>query len=138
MSEEKQAFRLLDVDDSEGGLTAYALDEGEVADADLEPLWRRFDEAAVLGKKLRVYAEMHALPTFGRGLVVEKLKRFETIMSTVERMAIVGDAEWLAVYARNINPIIRPEIKHFAMANKDEALAWLRPPIVGPAVPVVP
>jgi hypothetical protein len=114
----------LDVDDSEGGLTAYALDAGEVAD--LEPLWQRFDEAAAAGRNLRVYAEMHALPSFGPGLVVEKLKRFRTIMSTIERMAIVGDAGWLAVYAKTVDPIMKPDIKHFPLADKDAALAWLR------------
>lgn len=126
MSKGKRGFRLLDVDDSEGGLLAYALDEGAVADAELKPLWRRFDDAAAAGTNLRVYAEMHSLPDFGAEMVVDKLKRFKTIMSTIERMAIVGDAEWLAVYAKTIDPIIKPDIKHFPTADKDAALAWLR------------
>jgi hypothetical protein len=126
MAELKQGFRLLDFDDSDGGLTAYALDGGEVADEELQPLWGRFDEAAARGMKLRIYAEMHALPKFGRGLIVEKLKRFSTIMSTIERMAIVGDEEWLTVFAKTIDPIMGAHIRHFPMAEKDEALAWLR------------
>lgn len=125
MAELKQGFRLLDFDDPHGGLTAYALNGGEVADEELRPLWGRFDEAAARGTKLRIYAEMHALPKFGRGLIVEKLKRFSTIMSTIDRMAIVGDEEWLALFAKTIDPILEAHIRHFPMADKDAALAWL-------------
>ncbi|MDH3842650.1 MAG: STAS/SEC14 domain-containing protein, partial [Myxococcales bacterium] len=107
-------------------LIAYSLGEGEVTDDELEPYWKRFDEAVSDGRKLRIYAEMHALPSFGQGLVVEKLKRLTTVTSAVERMAIVGDARWLAAYAKNVSPIIGADIRHFPMADKDAALDWVR------------
>ena len=41
-------------------------------------------------------------------------------------MAIVGDAGWLELYAKVIDPITKPDIRHFGTADKDAALAWLR------------
>ena len=123
---ERSGFKFLDLDDPDDELVAYSLDEGEVADDELKPLWQRFDEATSAGTKLRVYAEMNALPTFGPGMAVDKLKRFETLMSTIERMAIVGDESWLPVYARTIDSVSEASIRHFPTADKDAARAWIR------------
>jgi 2-succinyl-5-enolpyruvyl-6-hydroxy-3-cyclohexene-1-carboxylate synthase len=126
MSEEKPAFRLLDIDSAGQNLIAYELNDGEVTDDELTPYWRRFDEAVGHDRKLRIYAEMHAIPRFGDALVVEKLKRLTAATSAIERMALVGDARWLAVYASAAAPMFSAEIRHFTMAEKDDALAWIR------------
>ena len=89
MSEEKPAFRLLDIDSAGQNLIAYELNDGEVTDDELTPYWRRFDEAVGHDRKLRIYAEMHAIPRFGDALVVEKLKRLTAATSAIERMALV-------------------------------------------------
>lgn len=126
MSEKKPGFRLLDVDGGGQNLIAYELNEGEVTDDELAPYWKRFDEAVDDGRGLRIYAEMHAKPKFGDGLVLEKLKRFESAKSVIERMAIVGDAEWLPGYARIMAPFMQIEIRHFPMGDKDAAMDWVR------------
>jgi len=122
----EKGFVLLDIDDSDESLIAYALDEGEVTDDKLEPYWKRFDAAVDDGRKLRIYAEMHGLPSFGNQLVVEKLKRLTAARSAIERMALVGDAEWLGAYAKAAAPMFKAEIRHFPMAERDDALAWVR------------
>ena len=107
-------------------LLAYELNEGEVTDDEFAPYWKRFDEAVDDGRKLRIYAEMHAIPSFGDGLVVEKLNRVANVKSAVERMAIVGDAGWLATYAKAAASMMKIDIMHFPMADSERALDWIR------------
>ena len=126
MSEASPAFRLLDIDDPAGGLLAYAIDQGDLEDGVLDGVWKRFDDAAANGSKIRIYAEMDGMPSVNASMVLDKLKRLGTIMSTVERMAIVGDAGWLDLYAKIIDPITKPDIKHFTTDQREEALTWVR------------
>ena len=127
MSEESgSGLHLLDIDDEPGGLLAYALRGGEVDDAALDAIWKRFDDAAAKGEKLRIYAEMSGFPSVNASMILDKLKRLGTIMTALERMAIVGDAGWLELYTKVIDPLTKPQIKHFTSDRRDEALAWLR------------
>ena len=41
-------------------------------------------------------------------------------------MAIVGDAGWMDVYVTLMDPITKPDFKHFSTSEREEALAWLR------------
>ena len=43
-----------------------------------------------------------------------------------ERMAIVGDAAWMGLYAKIVDPITKPDIKHFTLDQRDETIAWIR------------
>ncbi len=122
---EKPGFQLLDVDGSDENLLAYELNKGDVTDDELAPYWKRFDEAVKEGRRLRIYAEMHAKPKFGDGLVLEKLKRIESAKSIIERMAIVGDAKWLPGYAKIMAPVMRVEIRHFPMGDNRAAIDWV-------------
>jgi hypothetical protein len=122
----KPGFQLLDLDVSDENLLAYELNAGEVTDDELAPYWKRFDAAADDGRQLRIYAEMNELPEFGDGLVVEKLTRLDSTRATVERMAIVGDAPWLARYAKEVGPIMGVRIRHFPMADKKAARRWIQ------------
>ncbi len=123
---EKPGFQLLDVDGSDENLLAYELNEGDVTDDELAPYWKRFDAAVDDGRKLRIYAEMHALPSFGDGLVLEKLKRLTAATSTIERMALVGDAKWLVAYAKTSSALMKINVRHFPMADKRAAMDWVR------------
>lgn len=119
-------FSLLDFDDPADGLLAYAMRPGDMTEEQMAPVWQRFDEAKAAGTKLRLYAEMHGIPSVDSGVVFDKLKRLGTILGTIDRMAIVGDAGWLEFYAKVIDPITKPRIKHFGTADAEVAKAWLR------------
>lgn len=126
MSEERtQGLRMLDIDDEASGILAYAI-EGDISDEAVSPIWKRFDDARAKGTKIRIYAEMSAFPSVDASVIFGKLKRLGTIMSTVERIAVVGDAGWLDLYTRIVDPITKPDIKHFTTPQKNEAIAWLR------------
>jgi hypothetical protein len=122
----KPGLRLLEADDPAGGLIAYAMKKGEMDEAILDAVYKRFDDAAAAGTKLRIYTEIEGIPSMDASMILDKLKRLGTLMSALERMAIVGDAGWLDVYVKIMDPLTKPDMKHFATDEKDEALAWAR------------
>lgn len=124
--QKKDGLIPLDIDDEANGILAYAVDDGEILDSDADWIWQRFDAAKAEGRKLRIFAEMRAVPRFHAGLVAEKLKRFRTLLTTMERIAVVGDQGWLDIYAKIVDPITRFEVRHFTMEERQEAIDWVR------------
>ena len=127
MSEVKEsAFHLLDIDDAEAGILAYAIGKGEMSAEDVAPIWKRFDDAKASGRKVRIYCEYEAAPSFTGRMVFDKIKRLGTIFSTLERMAIVGDKSWMAIYEKVVDPITKADIRHFTTDQREQAIAWVR------------
>ncbi len=126
VEEAKTGLRFLEIDDEAAGILAYAVDGGEISERDVASVWTRFENAKVNGKKIRIYAEMSALPGASGAVIVEKFKHLRSIMSTMDRMAIVGDAGWMGVYAKIVDPITKFDIKRFTTEQRDQAVAWIR------------
>ena len=104
----------------------YSIDGGDIPEDASSIIWQRFDDAKAKGTTVRVYAEMSVLPKVSGKLVMEKLKRLGTIFSTVDRMAIVGDAGWMDIYAKIVDPFTKFEVKHFPVDQKEAAVAWIK------------
>lgn len=121
----RYGLKMLEIDDAEGGILAYSIDGGDISEDAASIIWQRFDEAKAAGKKIRLYAEMSALPKASSRLVMDKLKRLGTIFTTIDRMAIVGDSGWMDVYAKIVDPITKFDVKHFTSEQKEEAISWL-------------
>ena len=121
----KTGWKLLPMDDEGAGILAYAVDGGEIPEEELAPIWARFDAAAERGDKIRIYAEMHAMPSVSGGMIVQKLKHLKNIMSTVERMALVGEKGWMEIYAKLVDPIIKADIRHFTLDQIEAAKNWI-------------
>ena len=122
---ERYGLRLHRFDDAAAGILAYEVDGGELTEDKANPVWARFDAAKAEGRKLRLYAEMHAIPHVQGAVILDKLKRIGTLLSTMERLAIVGDRGWLGIYEKLVDPVTRFDIRHFTTDQADEALAWL-------------
>lgn len=121
----KYGLKMLDIDSAERGILAYSIDGGEISDDAASIIWQRFDAAKAAGTKIRLYAEMSALPKASGKLVMDKLKRLGTIFTTIDRMAIVGDAGWMDVYAKIVDPITKFEVKHFSSEQTEESVNWI-------------
>ena len=121
-------LKILEIDNAETGILAYSIDGGDIPEKASATIWQRFDEAKAKGEKIRLYAEMSALPKVSGKLVMDKLKRLGTIFSTVDRMAIVGYSGWMDIYAKIVNPITNFDVKHFTSDQKEEAIAWITGP----------
>jgi len=124
-STESAGLRLLDIDDPEAGILAYAL-HGKVTAEQGEEVFSRFREAAEAGRKLRLYYELEGFPSAEGSVYLDKMKSLGAILKTIERMALVGDQRWLGVYTAIVDPITKADIKHFKSDEKDAAAAWVR------------
>ncbi len=126
VEEAKTGLRFLEIDDEAAGILAYAVDGGEISECDVASVWTRFEDAKANGRKIRIYAEMSAMPSASGAVIVEKFKHLRSIMSTMDRMAIVGDAAWMGIYAKIVDPITKFDIKRFTTEQRDQAVAWIR------------
>ena len=127
MNDETTAgLRFLDIDDEAAGILAYAVDGSKITEDEVAPVWQRFEDAKAEGKKIRIYAEMSGMPSTSGAVIVDKFKHLRSIMTTMERMAIVGDAGWMGIYAKLVDPITKFDIRHFTTEQRDEATAWIR------------
>ena len=121
-----KGLRILDIDDEEAGILAYAADGGKITEDEAAPIWKRFEDAKANGQKIRIYAEMSGIPSSSGAVIVEKLKHLGSIMSSLERMAVVGDAGWMGIYVKIADPITKFDVRHFTTEQKDEAIAWIK------------
>ena len=126
MAENANALTFLDFDDPEGGVIAYSVGKGQIADEAAGEIWSRFDKAAAEGRKLSIYCEMNSIPSMDAGIIMEKFKRLGSILSTLDRFAIVGDQGWLDVYSRMVDPITRFEVRNFSTDQATLAQAWVQ------------
>ena len=126
MTEADNALTFLDFDDPEGGVVAYSVGKGHIPDEAANEIWSRFDKAGAEGRKLSLYCEMRGMPSMDGSLILEKFKRLGTILSTMERFAIVGDQGWLDVYAKLVDPITGFEVRSFSTDQAALAKAWVR------------
>ena len=126
MTEETDgSLELLDFDDPEQGLLAYAV-HGKITAEAAAPIFARFSTAHEAGTKIRIYADMQNYGGFELGVVTEKAKHMRAIFGTVERMAIIGDAGWMSVWATVFDPVTKPDLRRYNTDQAEEALAWLR------------
>ncbi len=119
-------LRLHRFDNAAAGILAYEVDAGDLTEAKADLVWARFDAARAENRRLRLYAEMHAIPHVHGRVILGKLKRMRSLLSTLERLAIVGDHGWLGVYEKLVDPVTRFDIRHFTSDEADTALAWLK------------
>lgn len=123
---DEYGLRLHAFDDPAEGILAYEVDGGNLTEEKADPIWARFDDAKANDQKIRIYAEMHAIPHVQGGVILDKLKRMGTLFSTIDRLAIVGDHGWLGIYEKIADPITRFDIRHFTTDEADDALTWLK------------
>jgi SpoIIAA-like len=43
----------------------------------------------------------------------------------IERLAVVTDSGFLKIMPRIANHLVHPQVRHFGLAQRDQALAWL-------------
>ncbi len=114
----------LEFDDPAAGLMAYSVG-GKITAEQAQEVFDAIQAAADAGRKLRLYYELHGFPTAEPSVFVEKLKHMGAIWRAVERMAIVGDQRWLGVYTKLMDPVTKPDLRHFGVEEREAARAWL-------------
>lgn len=121
---EPDGIEILDVDDPEAGILAYAVG-GTVTTEQAHAVFERITAAAQEGRKLQLLYDVHGFPTAPPMVLVEKLKNLGRVLKTFERVAFVGDQPWLKGYALLLK--LAPfEFRAFPRTDFDRAVDWVR------------
>jgi len=101
--------------------------EGPLEKADFERLASEADPLiASAGKLAGLLIHTKSFPGWRDfGAFISHLKFVAGHHRQIKRIAIASDAEILAILPRIADHFLTPEIKQFAFAEKDRALAWI-------------
>jgi len=101
--------------------------DGPLEKADFEQLAKEVDPfIASKGKLAGVMLYAKSFPGWDSfGAFVSHLKFVADHHRQIERIAAVTDSGFLKIMPRIAEHFVQAEIKHFDLAEKDQALAWL-------------
>ena len=101
--------------------------DGRLEKADFEQLAKEVDPfIASKGKLAGVMLYAKSFPGWDSfGAFVSHLKFVADHHRQIERIAAVTDSGFLKIVPRIAEHFVQAEIKHFDLAEKDQALAWL-------------
>jgi len=110
-------------------ILAYRVD-GELNAADIDRVVAALDEKLRDHEMLRVYAEIHQLSGITLQAVWREIEVSLTrlsVISRVERAALVSDQEWLRRIAAAPNPFLRGmEVRAFSLSEQHLAQGWIQ------------
>lgn len=76
--------------------------------------------------KIRLLVELHDFKGWTAGALWEDTKFAARHFNDIERLAIVGDAEWEKNMAAFVKPFTMATVKYFDIQNADRAREWVR------------
>lgn len=76
--------------------------------------------------KIRLVVELHDFKGWTAGALWEDTKFAARHFNDIERLAIVGDAEWEKNMAAFIKPFTMAKVRYFDRQQADRARAWIR------------
>ena len=104
--------------------------EDELTAADVDRVIAALDEKLTAHETLRVYAEVHRLSGVTPQAVWRQIETSITrlsVVSRVERAALVTDLEWLRRVAAAPNPFLRGmEVRAFSLSEQHLAQSWIQ------------
>ena len=124
MTTRRAAIRFIDPPEPDERIVAIEL-EGHFTAEDMQAFVDRIEALRAKGKKARVYQDMRAYEGVDVGAVTLKLKNMGILWKGIEKVAVVGDSRWLAIYIDVVDTLTPQQIRHFEGSEKEEAFAWL-------------
>ncbi len=121
----ESGMRFIEPNQPDGRIVAAEVD-GQLTAHDMKAMVERLQTIVDRGEKALLYVDMKNYEGFKLGVVSEKLKHMGLLWRALEKYAIVGDARWLEVWIRIVDPLTPQQIRHFRPENSDEAWEWLR------------
>ena len=99
--------------------------EGRFTVDDMKTVIERLQAIVDRGEKALMYVDMKGYEGFEWGVASEKLKHMGMLWSALDKYAVVGDARWMEIWIKIVDPITPQQMKHFRPEERDEAWAWL-------------
>jgi hypothetical protein len=98
---------------------------GPIEKADLDLIAIAFEQKLQRYPRLRIYAEVQEVGSISPAALLENLALLLGHFHDVERQAIVADADWSALLAKAGDLLPGIEVRQFAWADKNKAIAWI-------------
>lgn len=76
--------------------------------------------------KIRLVVQLHDFKGWTAGALWEDTKFAARHFNDIERLAIVGDAQWEKSMAAFIKPFTTAKVRYFDMQQADQAREWVR------------
>ncbi len=121
----ESGMRFIEPNQPDDRIVAAEVD-GQLTAHDMKAMVERLQTIVDRGEKALLFVDMKNYEGFKLGVVSEKLKHMGMLWRALEKYAIVGDARWLEVWIKIVDPLTPQQIKHFHPENSDEAWEWLR------------
>ena len=106
-------------------LIAYIID-GDLSKQDVERVHRDLRRLFETHESIQLYLDIRALDTMSPQAVIEDLKLLPEYLRKLERVAIVGDKDWHAWFAKLSDAITRGKMRYFPPEEATRAQNWLR------------
>ncbi|GAA0893688.1 hypothetical protein GCM10009122_33670 [Fulvivirga kasyanovii] len=98
---------------------------GELTAKDYGPVVNLLEDKIREHGKINLYCEIGELEEVEPGAIWKDLKFDAKHFNDFERVAMVGDKQWLEWGAKFAKPFTSAEVKYFDMSEKAEAMQWV-------------
>ena len=102
--------------------------DGQITAEDMKVMVERLQAIVDRGEKALLYIDMKNYEGYELGVLVEKFKHVGMLWKALDKYAIVGDARWMEIWIKIVNPLTPQQIRHFHADKTDEAWTWLLVP----------
>lgn len=105
--------------------------KGKVTKEDYEMFVPQIEGLMQGDAKIRLLVELHDFKGWTAGAFWEDTKFAARHFNDIERLAIVGEAQWEKGMAKFIKPFTMAEVRYFDMQDRHRAQDWIRQPAQG-------
>ncbi|MEZ4454629.1 MAG: STAS/SEC14 domain-containing protein [Nannocystaceae bacterium] len=98
---------------------------GRVTLEDTRPFFDAIEAVHARGAKCRLLLDMGDLRGAELGVAWEKMHHMRALMTSIERLAVIGEQRWLDLWLKVATHIMPTEARHFHASELDAAWAWL-------------
>ncbi|MEX2336272.1 MAG: STAS/SEC14 domain-containing protein [Fulvivirga sp.] len=98
---------------------------GDLTAKDYEPIISLLENKIENYGKINLYCEIVGLEEVEQGAIWKDLKFDIKHFNNFEKVALVGDKQWLEWGAKFAKPFTSAEVKYFDNAEKAEAMEWI-------------
>ncbi|UII31401.1 STAS/SEC14 domain-containing protein [Fulvivirga ulvae] len=98
---------------------------GELTTKDYEPVVSLLEDKISKHGKINLYCEVGELEEVEPGAIWKDLKFDARHFNDFERVAMVGDKQWLEWGAKFARPFTSAQVEYFDMSEKARAMQWV-------------
>jgi hypothetical protein len=99
--------------------------DGAVEESDVEDLRAEIDRVISEHGKFKILVLLGDLGNVGPRAIWEDLKLETSVLSDLERAAVVTDKEWFERMVEGLDPLFSARMEHFEPGEREAALRWL-------------